>query len=696
MIDYKLLTEPDADVSKKRGKKSIPYSNNIYTFDIETTSLFYVENKWQPFDYSKSNDYYAGVPKVGIPYIWMFGVNDVVYYGREFLDFEKVLKSISDPILRKIIWIHNASFEFGFLPDIFKNYTVVNMVSRGLRKPISFLIKELNIEFRCTYMLTNMSLEKAGKEFTDIEKLVGELDYNKARGTTTPLTDQELKYCEHDILVLYKIVLFYFHKYDDKICDIPLTSTSEVRKALNKQLDYWYHCKVWDLVPDVETYLQLVAIFAGGYTHSNIINTNRIILVVVSWDIASSYPAVLVTEKFAIKPFKMYTYDRYLQLKDTHCFYFKLTLRNIKSKYYMHYISFSKCFDVENVTTDNGRVAAADKLSIWCCDIDLEIIQKNYTCDIEFDEIYGSYKAYLDIRVIEFILDAYRGKTSLKGIPEQENMYRLKKSQNNCIYGISCTNALKNNSFYDNDTGWYAKDFTEEFVNEILTKQKKSYSNLFFYATGCWVTAYARRNVYLTALKLDRDVCYIDTDSIKYKYKSEYTKIFQEYNHNMVNKYKKTIEKYPKLKLDEFMPKDQDGIKRPIGFFENESYNHKTKQLEPYDEFITMGAKKYAYKINGEVHITISGVNKETGVAALKGDLHNFKKGLTFNYHESGKLTHYYNDEQPEIDFYDYMGNKQHSKQSHGVVLQPTTYVLGLTDYYEILINDYNRRDVLI
>ena len=51
---------------------------------------------------------------------------------------------------------------------------------------------------------------------------------------------------------------------------------------------------------------------------------------------------------------------------------------------------------------------------------------------------------------------------------------------------------------------------------------------------------------------------------------------------------------------------------------------------------------------------------------------------------------------QEEIDFYDYMGNKQHSKQSHGVVLQPTTYVLGLTDYYEILINDYNRRDVLI
>jgi hypothetical protein len=34
---------------------------------------------------------------------------------------------------------------------------------------------------------------------------------------------------------------------------------------------------------------------------------------------------------------------------------------------------------------------------------------------------------------------------------------------------------------------------------------------------------------------------------------------------------------------------------------------------EHYDEFITQGAKKYAYKIDGKIGITVAGVPKKRG-----------------------------------------------------------------------------------
>ena len=52
MIHYSELQFNDPDVYKRRGKHSKPYSDTIYTFDIETTSLFYINDKWQTFDYN--------------------------------------------------------------------------------------------------------------------------------------------------------------------------------------------------------------------------------------------------------------------------------------------------------------------------------------------------------------------------------------------------------------------------------------------------------------------------------------------------------------------------------------------------------------------------------------------------------------------------------------------------------------------
>lgn len=62
------------------------------------------------------------------------------------------------------------------------------------------------------------------------------------------------------------------------------------------------------------------------------------------------------------------------------------------------------------------------------------------------------------------------------------------------------------------------------------------------------------------------------------------------------------------LDINKFMPEDIKGRKHIIGLFENESEKN---QEFTYKEFVTLGAKKYAYKdFNNEIHITVSGVPK--------------------------------------------------------------------------------------
>lgn len=147
------------------------FSNVIYTFDIETTSLFHHPDGWGVFDYSKTKEYYQDIEKVGVMYIWMFGVEDKVYYGRTWEEFTDLLKRLSRPNITKIIYVHNLSFEFGFLINIFEKnkWTVSHMLARKAHKPISFMIDELNIQFRCSYCLTNLSLADSAKKYTDTE-----------------------------------------------------------------------------------------------------------------------------------------------------------------------------------------------------------------------------------------------------------------------------------------------------------------------------------------------------------------------------------------------------------------------------------------------------------------------------------------------------------------------------------------------
>ena len=708
-------TAVDADVTSWCKKNHKWYSDDIYTLDIETSSLFYIDGEWREFDYTIED--YKDIPRAGVPYIWMFGINDTNYYGREFKDIDYMLHLISNPLYVKVVWVFNLSFEFGWLEDILQYYTIEKMVARDKRKPISFYVKELNILFRCAYMLTNLSLANAAKEYTKVEKKTGDLDYNKARSPLTKLTETEMGYCEYDLITLYNIILHFRDKYKH-IARIPLTSTSTVRDALKKTVDYWYIKEQQNLVPRPEMYIRFFWAFSGGYTHSNIIWTGKVIRgSIYSEDEASAYPFVMVTEKYPCQPFRVCKAEELddAEKRENYAYLIRVKFKGLESYYYNHYLQYEKVKDnVINPVTDNGRIVKCDECEYYCTDVDLDIMKANYHYEsLEIIECYKSYKKYLDIKVIRFILDLYKKKTQLKNFtsedPEEvefnDNIYRASKALLNGCFGMSCTSVLHSSNYSSNLNEWVPpasldpeldrnKGLSKDemffnFVSEKLEEAKDSFSTLFYYPVGLWITSYARRNLVMRLFNpkypdFDRDIIYMDTDSCKFT--GDYTEMFEEYNATVIEKYKKVIEYYPELTLDDFMPKDPKGVPHPLGVFEHDGV---------YTEFKTLGAKKYCYRSaeDGELHITVSGVSKN-GASALNNDINNFKPGFTWNYHQSGKLTHHYVSNQPDFTFKDIDGNMYTSHQRHAVILQPTTYTLGITDFYEWLIQAYSDEQI--
>ena len=124
-----------------KDNKPRRYFNLISTFDIETTTI------------KETHE--------GFMYIWQFCLCEDVIIGRrweEFFEFLKEIQNAYDISKDKIfvVYVHNLSFEFQFIKDFFDWDTVFATGKREVLKAMT----DNGIEFRCSYKLSNMSLEK--------------------------------------------------------------------------------------------------------------------------------------------------------------------------------------------------------------------------------------------------------------------------------------------------------------------------------------------------------------------------------------------------------------------------------------------------------------------------------------------------------------------------------------------------------
>lgn len=661
------------------------YCNSIMTFDIEVSSAWLEDGKVIPYRKGEPAEYWNSLQSLSLCYIWQFSCDGIVYYGRELRDFIQVLEDIPTEV-QTIIWVHNLSYEFMFLSNILEWGSVF---ARSPHKPMKAVpLKYSNIEFRCSYFLTRLSLDTWGKQL-GVHKATGYLDYDKLRTPLTPLTDEELYYCEQDCLVVEAGIKDYIKKYKSQR-KIPLTQTGTVRFEVKERLtaDAEYVKFIKKLVPrDADEYARLQQIFAGGYTHANRLYSGKVVEGLIEhYDFASSYPSVMIAEKYPMSRW-IYTGLKHIPSEDTFdefAYIFRLKFSQLNSTSFNTYIQASKCFDFKGLKFDNGRILSAETVTLLITEQDWITIKNNYEWEeLEVQWVYKSRKGYLPREFTNYILELYANKTELKDVAGMEELYMQSKQYINSMFGMCVTAIVQADCRLENGE-WHIQPLTKEYVNTKLDKLRgwspRERRYFLSYAWGCWVTAYARRNLWKCIESVDREVIYCDTDSIFVRGQQDFT----WYNEEVTEKLRIACE-VNNLDFNKTRPKTPKGVEKPLGVFATE---------DNCKEFITLGAKRYVERREDDtLHLTVSGINKGA-VELLNNEIENFADGFEFDKDAdcvTKKLCTYI-DNMPVTVWEDgYV-----STYTKGINLRRTGYVLGITDEYKKLIEygHYYKEDI--
>ena len=639
----KLVKYPVLERIPRSSKYTAASKNviNICTaFDIETTTI-----DLPPTREKKINSH-------AFMYVWQFQLDDITIMGRTWDECFKLFVGLADACIRiqkerklettplLIIWVHNLSYEFQFLSGLypFKNE---ECFFRDIRKPIYCRMYEC-LEFRCSYIQTNMSLSHLTKQLKVEEKLSGQkYDYSRIRYPWTKLSDYEIEYCTRDVKSLVACMAIKMQNDGDTLQTIPLTSTGYVRRDCLSALKP-LRLMIKDLLPNEAQYRLLRQAFRGGNTHGSRKYSTKIVGPVYSYDMSSCYPAQQLTKKFPMTPFKWIndrlTFDRiskFLGLGYAVVGRYQFTNLRLKKKVVIPYLSLSRTQSY-GFRLDNGRILEAEYVEVSLTEIDLKIVLKQYDYDkIAVMSAMVAQKHYLPDEYRKVIIKYYENKTRLKGVtdPESEYLYMKDKEKLNGIYGMSAQDPIHAEILY-NDGEYERSSYDSVDVAKVLGKAK------FPYQWGVYTTAYAREALQEAIDIADQTMVYCDTDSIK---------TIGKIDLSLLNKKRKMVAERHNAYAD-----DAAGNRHYMGVFELDAVYE--------GGFVTCGAKRYAYikhkcKYGNtcpiypkcQMGVTVSGVskaiNEETGFSFAVEELEkleNFKVG--FIWRKSAGTMAVYND----------------------------------------------------
>ena len=504
------------------------------------------------------------------------------------------------------------------------------------------------------------------------------------------------KYLINDV----EIIIYYIEqllKEEKEISLIPLTKTQYVRRYTRNQCNSFKYKKlIKNLEIDVEEYSYLKKAFAGGFTHANILNSNKVFENVSSYDFTSSYPAVMISEKFPMSSSEKIenpSDDIVEESIKNYCCIIELKMYNVESKFIAdNPLSLSKCNVVGKKEIDNGRIMSADYIETVITEQDLFTIKEFYNIEkIEYVKIYRYIKNYLPTEFIKAILDLYKIKTELKGVEDRETEYLNSKEMLNSEYGMTVTDILRDTIEYKNDE-W---GIGEMDIEEQIDKYNSKYDRFMFYPWGVWVTAYARRNLFSAILELKGDYIYSDTDSVKFINREEHLKYFNQYNFTLEKKLVKAMS-YHKLDMELVKPKTIKGKEKLLGEWDYDG---------DYTYFKTLGAKRYITIHNDTIVLTVSGLNKnealpyileqcdikyekQVGKCKMFGHPNTqkifdyFTQGMYIPKGRTGKNVHTYIDDEYGCAVKDYKGKICKVYEKSCIHLDEADYSLSLAEEY--------------
>ena len=619
-FDYTMLS--NIMYRRKAGRKNNnSYNDVIIMADTETS---------KKLDYSEEKtDNHIVAFTISLR---AFDRNLVTLWGRKPSDMVKCFKKMQENMQGEetIVYFHNLAYDWVFLRRfLMQEYgTPDSQLNTKSHYPLFIRWKERGLTLKDSLILAQRSLEKWAKDLNvEHKKSLGLWDYNKRRNQNENFTKDEVEYIEHDTLAGVECIDTLRKMLGKSLYSMPYTATGIPREEVRKRGKANRAKESFNrMALTFEQYLKMEHVYHGGFTHSN----RHLIDVLIDWsivrcyDFASSYPFVLLSEKYPMEKFTICpdcSIDDILNCTN-YAFMFKLILLNPRLKSddcVMPCLQYSKCVKSINAITDNGRILSADYVEIYLTELDVDVINRMYTWDKHLcTEVEMSVKDYLPRWLTDYIFELFEAKTMLKG--GDPVAYALAKAKLNSVYGMMVQKSIKETL----DENYTNGDFEKRLQNppELYDAYLKNYNSILPYQWGVWVTAYAHRNLFDlgecagTWIYSDTDSCYgIDWDIEK----------LEAYNQRC--KERLTANGYGCVQFN--------GREYWLGVAELDG---------EYKEYKVMGAKRYCCRDakSDELHITVAGVPKK-GVECLNNDINNFRKGFIFRGKITNKKTHTYN-----------------------------------------------------
>lgn len=262
--------------SQKRKVEKLDILDCICAFDIEATNIDSIEQ--------------------AVMYVWQFQIDtDLTVFGRTWDEFLWMLKEILTVLPERcelVVYIHNASYEHSFIKGVY-DFEPEDVFATQRRKVLYFRMYN-RFEFRCSYRMSNLNLKDFTRKYKVKHMKLLDFEYDLPRYWFTPLTVEELRYCQNDVLGLVEAIRAVLIDEKETLMSVPLTSTGFIRKQLKKIVyDNLGKDYAKPFFPAPELYTLMRRAFRGGDTHCNRYYVDDILEDVNSVDRSSSYPDVL-------------------------------------------------------------------------------------------------------------------------------------------------------------------------------------------------------------------------------------------------------------------------------------------------------------------------------------------------------------------------------------------------------------------
>lgn len=697
--------------------KNKRYLDDICTIDTETNQINI-----------------EGEKSLATTVTYQVGLNDKVILLRHEYEIINILERLSNEVATKeirsksgnkllrgstnlVIFIHNLTYDTYMMADwITKHWENQFLVKNKINKFNMYK----SLEFRCSSMLTGMSLDTAIREYVPenirINKTDG-WDFKEQRTPYTKLTEDEILYACVDVLALVDVIRELCRIHNRKVGQLPVASTSFTRERALSVTRGVRHSKI--KTDANKAYGRLIdtlnltkeqavlahACFVGGITDTNRVIADEIQSNVGDFDVASEYPFVMVSRKFPMStPIweDLVEQDLLDMVENTDpdkgfcatILIKELVVNKGTPVPFIVKYKHDEYWDKISLSQDK-RIFEAEQILVNVNSIDFKILCEQYTWDnLEVLSCMTFDMDYLPKSLVEFILEGYVHKTEYKNVAGKELDYIISKIVINSIFGVCATNPIMEMREWDD--GVFAKIIkTDDELDSLMDKYNKNKNRFTFYLWGIYIAAYGHLilNEGLKIVKDDLIAC--DTDSVKFRNADKYTIMFEELNKDIEYRLR-YISELRNLDWKLFSPKTPEGETKIIGLWDDDGYHRKYGKLI---KMVSKRSKCYLKIYENGYDLTTAGISPSATLKYFeelvnKGEYNSIEEAFTSNIsipsNKTKKLSSTYINDQKPFTYKDRDGNEYTANNRFAVLLNDTPFEFTKKDidkeYYESFI----------